>query len=98
MGKWAVNVSLLETYEPGAFYDELMLPSGKPRPHSRALAELLDSMTPAEFAQRARLRAELNYPRADEIIVGGLHEYLQSVQKRCTEIGGSITRTYLSYQ
>ncbi|WP_394795984.1 alpha-E domain-containing protein [Armatimonas sp.] len=45
-----------------------------------------------------RLRAELNYARADEIIVGGLHEYLQSVQKRCTEIGGSITRTYLSYQ
>ena len=59
MGKWAVNVSLLETYEPGRFYDELMLPSGKPRPHSRALVELLDSMTPAEFAQRARLAETL---------------------------------------
>lgn len=45
-----------------------------------------------------RLRAELNYARADEIIVGGLHEYLLSVQERCAQIGGSITSTYLSYQ
>jgi uncharacterized alpha-E superfamily protein len=30
--------------------------------------------------------------------VAGLHEYLQSVQKRVAEIGGSITKTYLSYQ
>ena len=57
--KWAVNVSLLETYEPGIFYDELMLPSGKPRAHSRALAEHLGAMSPVEFAQRARLAETL---------------------------------------
>lgn len=45
-----------------------------------------------------RLRSELNYARADEIILAGLHEYLKSVEERCASIGGSITRTYLSYQ
>lgn len=45
-----------------------------------------------------RLRGELNYAQAEEIILAGLHEYLQSVQKRVSEIGGSITKTYLSYQ
>lgn len=44
-----------------------------------------------------RLRADLTYTRPEEIIKGGLHEFLESVQDRCTELGNSITRTYLSY-
>lgn len=44
-----------------------------------------------------RLRADLTYTRPEEIIKGGLHEFLDSVQNRCTAIGNAITRTYLSY-
>lgn len=44
-----------------------------------------------------RLLAELTYTRPDEIILGGLHEFLDSVQRRCESIGHAITRTYLSY-
>lgn len=44
-----------------------------------------------------RLRADLTYTRPEEIIKGGLHEFLESVQDRCTALGNSITRTYLSY-
>lgn len=44
-----------------------------------------------------RLRADLTYSRPDEIILDGLHEYLESVQNRCDAVGNAITRTYLSY-
>jgi uncharacterized alpha-E superfamily protein len=44
-----------------------------------------------------RLRADLTYTRPEEIIKGGLHEFLEGVQHRCTAIGNAITRTYLSY-
>jgi uncharacterized alpha-E superfamily protein len=44
-----------------------------------------------------RLRADLTYSRPEEIILGGLHEFLDNVQGRCNAIGNAITRTYLSY-
>ena len=44
-----------------------------------------------------RLRADLTYSRPEEIILDGLHEFLDSVQNRCDAIGLAITRTYLSY-
>lgn len=44
-----------------------------------------------------RLLADLTYTRPEEIIEQGLHEFLENVQTRCIAIGGSITRTYLSY-
>ena len=44
-----------------------------------------------------RLRADLTYTPPEEIILSGLHEFLQSVQVRCEEIGNSVTRAYLSY-
>jgi uncharacterized alpha-E superfamily protein len=44
-----------------------------------------------------RLRADLTYTRPNEIILNGLHEFLESVQTRCAAIGRSITQTYLSY-
>jgi uncharacterized alpha-E superfamily protein len=44
-----------------------------------------------------RLRADLTYTQPEEIIKGGLHEFLESVQDRCTAIGNAVTRTYLSY-
>jgi uncharacterized alpha-E superfamily protein len=44
-----------------------------------------------------RLRADLTYSRPEEIIIHGLHEFLENVQIRCAAIGNAITRTYLSY-
>lgn len=44
-----------------------------------------------------RLRADLTYTRPEEIILNGLHEFLESVQQRCDAVGNAITRTYLSY-
>jgi uncharacterized alpha-E superfamily protein len=46
--------------------------------------------------QAGRLLADLTYARADEIILNGLHEYLDSVQSRCARIGNAIARTYLT--
>jgi uncharacterized alpha-E superfamily protein len=44
-----------------------------------------------------RLHADLTYTRPEEIILNGLHEFLDDVQIRCNAIGDAITRTYLSY-
>ncbi len=44
-----------------------------------------------------RLRADLTYIRSDEIIRNGLHQFLESVQDSCAEVGKAITGTYLSY-
>lgn len=44
-----------------------------------------------------RLRADLTYSQPDEIILNGLHEYLEGVLGRCAAIGNAITRAYLSY-
>lgn len=44
-----------------------------------------------------RLRADLTFADAREILAGGLHDYLEDVQVRCGSVGEAITRTYLSY-
>jgi uncharacterized alpha-E superfamily protein len=56
-------------------------------------------MAPKNDAERAvgRLYNELNYIRAEEIIKGGLHEFLQDVQERFHEVGEAIFETYLRY-
>jgi len=56
-------------------------------------------LAPKNEAERTvgRLYNDLNYTRAEDIIAGGLHEFLQDVELRCTEIGDAIFRTYLSY-
>ncbi len=54
---------------------------------------------PADAAERAvgRLHSSLNYITPREIIIGGLHEFLEDVQDQCLEIGTSIAQTYLRY-
>lgn len=52
------------------------------------------------FSNRAeqlagQLLSELNYSTVDEIFQRGLHEYLQSVQRRLVEVGQSIFETYM---
>ena len=44
-----------------------------------------------------RLLAELKFSRPDEIIVSGLHEFLDDMQTRCMAVGDAITQTYLLY-
>ena len=43
-----------------------------------------------------RLRAELNYAHIDEIIEGGLHEFLDDLQTRLNRIGDAIFDTFFA--
>ncbi|MFZ4506396.1 MAG: alpha-E domain-containing protein [Fimbriimonas sp.] len=54
---------------------------------------------PSNPAERAvgRLYQDLNYLSAQEIIAGGLHEFLTNVQDRCVDIGNEIANTFLRY-
>lgn len=44
-----------------------------------------------------RLLADLTYSLPDEIILNGLHAFLDDTQRRCAAIGNAITAHYLSY-
>lgn len=44
-----------------------------------------------------KLYNDLNYTRAEDIISGGLHEFLEDVKDRCADIGVAIHKTYLTY-
>lgn len=56
-------------------------------------------LAPSNSAERetGRLYSELNYMTAEDIVAGGLHEFLDNVQERCNTIGQAIHKTYLSY-
>jgi uncharacterized alpha-E superfamily protein len=56
-------------------------------------------LAPRNEAERAigRLYNDLNYTTADAIIAGGLHEFLEDVEERCSQIGEAIRTTYLNY-
>ena len=56
-------------------------------------------LAPINDAEReiGRLYNELNYMRAEDIISGGLHEFLEDVEERCNLIGKAIYKSYLSY-
>jgi len=47
--------SLFEGYDTGAFFDEMFLPSGEPRPHYAKLFQMLATMPPAQFEDRRNL-------------------------------------------
>lgn len=44
-----------------------------------------------------RLRAQLSFSQIEEIISGGVHNYLQSVRKECGEIHAAIHDIYFDY-
>lgn len=56
-------------------------------------------LAPQNEAERAvgKLYNDLNYTRAEDIISGGLHEFLEDVKDRCADIGVAIHKTYLTY-
>src|SRR3974390_3831994 len=47
--------SLFESYETGAFFDEMFLPSGEPRPHYAKLFQMLAAMPSSQFEDRRNL-------------------------------------------
>ena len=57
------------------------------------------SPSPSNPAERevGKLYQELNYMSADDIVAGGLHEFLESVEEKCNKIGAAIYATYLSF-
>jgi uncharacterized alpha-E superfamily protein len=44
-----------------------------------------------------RLRASLSFSQIDEILAGGLHPYLVSIQKECADIHAAIYEVYIAY-
>ena len=46
---------LFEAYDTGAFFDEMFLPSGEPRPHYAKLFQMLSSMPATQFDDRRNL-------------------------------------------
>ncbi len=44
-----------------------------------------------------RLLADLTYASPEEIIAGGLHEFLDGVQRQCAAVGNAIWEAYLGY-
>jgi uncharacterized alpha-E superfamily protein len=43
-----------------------------------------------------RLRSEIDYAQIDEIISGGLHEYLDGFQSKLNQVGEAIHDTFFS--
>lgn len=56
-------------------------------------------LAPINDAERecGSLYNDLNYLQARQIVLSGLHEYLETVQDRCADIGAAISRDYLRY-
>jgi uncharacterized circularly permuted ATP-grasp superfamily protein len=51
----ALTRGLFEGYDPGAFIDEMFLPSGEPRPHYAKLFQMLAAMPVTQFEDRRNL-------------------------------------------
>lgn len=43
-----------------------------------------------------RLRSELNYARIDDVIQGGLHEFIDQFQVRMNEVGAAVSETFFA--
>jgi uncharacterized alpha-E superfamily protein len=44
-----------------------------------------------------RLKASLSFGQIDEIVAGGVHEYLADIQRQCGELHTAIYETYVAY-
>src|SRR5271157_736040 len=51
----ALTRGLFEGYDTGAFFDEMFLPSGEPRPHYAKLFQMLAAMPASQFEDRRNL-------------------------------------------
>jgi uncharacterized alpha-E superfamily protein len=50
---------------------------------------------PARLA--GKLRAMLSYTQMDEIAAGGMHDFLDDVQRQCTQIHNAVQQVYIDY-
>jgi uncharacterized alpha-E superfamily protein len=58
--------------------------------------------SPARKADRAqkltgRMRASLSFSQIDEVLAGGLHGYLENIQRQCFQIHTAIHQIYINY-
>jgi uncharacterized alpha-E superfamily protein len=61
----------------------------------RAIAGTARSMYVNEAERRlGRMRAEFDYSRVEDVIDGGLHEYIDEFQSKLNELGASIIETF----
>jgi uncharacterized alpha-E superfamily protein len=44
-----------------------------------------------------RMQSTLAYGQIDEIMHGGLHSYLDTVRRQCTQVHGALYQTYIAY-
>ncbi|MEZ4676005.1 MAG: alpha-E domain-containing protein [Caldilineaceae bacterium] len=94
--------------EPRAILEFLLL--NAEFPHSLAYAvqqvrQSLEGITDATHTSRVerayrragRLYANLQYGQIDEIMEGGLHDYLTNIEESCVQIHEAIYQTYIAY-
>jgi uncharacterized alpha-E superfamily protein len=43
------------------------------------------------------LRATLSFGQIDEVFAGGLHGYLENIQRQCHQIHSAIHQIYINY-
>ena len=68
--------------------------------HSALVA--IGTASPARKADRAqnltgRMRASLTFAQIDELLAGGLHGYLEGIQRECVQIHSAIHQIYINY-
>lgn len=92
---------------PSRVVEFLLLDREFPRAVHYCLAEAEESLhaisgsPPDSFRNSAerrlgRLRSELAYAHVDEIIAGGLHEFIDSLQTRLNSVGDAIHETFVA--
>ena len=70
--------------------------------HLRTALEGIHEATQSRRADRVsrlagRLRASLGFGQIDEIMAGGLHAYLENIQRQCAQINQSAYLLYVTY-
>lgn len=104
------SVSAFEIYrkvysnviQPEKVAELLILRSNMPRSLAHCLSRLVDNLdrvanehSGETQRQAGRLHAELAYGRIDEILAGGMHEFLDQFLSRVGELGAGISRDFL---
>jgi uncharacterized alpha-E superfamily protein len=94
---------------PEHVIDFLMLDTAFPRAilfcliHGDESVRAISGSAPGIFRNEVerrlgRLRSELAYAQASEIIASGLHEFCDNFQSRLNEVGNAITATFFTQQ